>query len=225
MSKANRHSVALRLIGVALLLGSLVASAYFMALALDLANNRWVGWVTLLPLFLSIRLFSPCWALCAGTLWGSSLCIFSASVGLATAEPSLGSVVLLALIPGGYACLGSLMTRRIGFSPLLLGLGWLGVELVLQPVLLHRGLLASTQGDGLIIRTLGNLAGYLLVAFLVAYVNATLLTILDDVCSIACASTRAIPRSSHIAIRWLRKESPVCLVNYALSSQPRAPPR
>ena len=225
MSKGNKHAVALRLIGVALLLGSLVASAYFMALALDLANNRWVGWVTLLPLFLSIRLFSPCWALCAGTLWGSSLCIFSASVGLATVDPSLGSVVLLALIPGGYACLGSLMTRRIGFSPLLLGLGWLAVELVLQPVLLHRGLLASTQGDGLVIRTLGNLAGSLLVAFLVAYVNATLLTILDDACVIACASTRAISRSSSVPIRWLRKESPVCVVDYALSSQPRAPPR
>ena len=225
MRTSNRHSVAPRLVGVALLLGSLVASAYFMALALESHSNRWVGWVTLLPLFLSIRLFSPCWALCAGALWGSSLCLFSASGGMAPVGPSLGTFALLAAIPGVYAFLGSLMTRRIGFSPLLLGLGWLGVELALQPVSLHRGLLASTQGDGLVIRTLGSAAGYLLVAFLVAYVNATLLTILDDACAIVCASMRTVAPSSIVPIRWFRKESPVRLFHYALPSQPRAPPR
>jgi hypothetical protein len=57
------------------------------------------------------------------------------------------------------------LTRQKGFSPLLLGLGWIAVELALQPLGLRYGLLAATQGSGLVVRTMGYLAGYVMVAF------------------------------------------------------------
>ena len=204
---------------------AIVVSAYLMAAALGSTEYRWLGWVTLLPLFLSIRVLSPGWAWCAGSLWGFCVCLFASSGGATVVEASFRSFSLLTIVPGLYALFGVLITRRVGFSPLLLGLGWLVVELALQPLALHRGLLASTQGDGLVVRTLGNLAGYFLVAFLVAYVNATLLIILDDACTVVGASSRMVVPSSAVSRRWFCTQAPAYLVHPLLPLRPRAPPR
>jgi len=203
------------------LVGGLALSALAMNAALASVEGRWLGWVTLLPLFLAIRALVPWQALLAGSFWGLSLCVFSATSQVV--DPSLRSFVLLTAIPGLYAFVASRVTRRVGFSPLLLGLGWVAVELALQPLALHRGLLAGTQGDGLVIRTLGNVAGYLLVAFLVAYVNATLLSILSDVCAQVDTSRQRVWRVPYVA-RWFLAEAPPLALLAVLPSQPRAPP-
>lgn len=207
------------------LVAALVASAFLMSQALASPEHSLLGWVALLPLFLAIRVLPAGWAACAGVLWGLGLGLFSAVTHPAVIAPSVRSFALLAMAPGVYAYLGVLVTRRAGFSPLLLGLGWLGVELALQPLALHRGILASTQGDGLVVRTVGSLAGYYLVAFLVAYVGATLMIILDDACAIVCTSApRVAARASKVSRNWLPIHSTPFTDHLLPAVQPRAPP-
>lgn len=206
------------------LVAALVASAFLMSQALASPDYYWLGWVALLPLFLSIRVLPPHWAACAGALWGLALGVCSTVTDPVVIAPSLLSFALLALAPAAYAYVGVLITRRAGFSPLLLGLGWLGVELALQPLALHRGILASTQGDGLVVRTVGSLAGYYLVAFVVAYVGATVMVILDDACAVVWASSRIAVRAPKISRAWSLFHSTPFTVHLLLPVQPRAPP-
>lgn len=202
---------------------ALAGSAYLMALAIEPPHHVWLGWVTLLPLFYAIRVQSPTRAMMSGAFWGA--CLFTASVAFARTEiaPSLGSFALLSLIPGAYGYFGAALTRRIGFSPFLLALGWIGAEFALAPLGLRHGLLAGTQGDGLAIRLVGSVAGYALVAFLVAYVNASLLSVLASVRR-GASGTRLIRGATDT----IRSYDPIELPSYFLhvlrQAQPRAPP-
>src|SRR3972149_6444443 len=137
---------------------ALAGSAYLMALAIESPKFVWLGWVTLLPLFYAIRVLFPARAFVSGAFWG--YCLFLASAAFARTEiaPSLGSLTLLSLIPGAYCYFGAALTRRIGFSPYLMALGWIGVELALRPLGMHCGLLAGTQGDGMVVRVVGSFA-------------------------------------------------------------------
>ena len=216
----NPRSQFPRMAGLALLL---VASAYLMALSLRLHDARWLGWITLLPLFLSIRILRPLEALLAGGFWGLLLASFSSQGADPTLVPGLKSFVLLTLVPAVYAAIGSRVTRRVGFHPLLLGLGWVGVELALQPLTVRNGLLAATQGDGLVIRAIGHLGGYLCVAFLVAYVNASLLDMLTVACPVG--STRRVFASANEFIETLSHHLRwVVLTHPTLQTSPRGPP-
>jgi apolipoprotein N-acyltransferase len=138
------------------------------------------AWFGLLPLFLAVRILNPREALIAGGFWGA--CLFAALVALgqsfAVSAPL--SLLLLATIPALYTCLGARLTRWTGFHPLLLGLGWVGVELALEPLGLRDGLLAGTQGDGFVFQALGSTLGYGFIAFLIALVNALLLSVLHE---------------------------------------------
>lgn len=152
-----------------------------MALSSDSPVLGWIGWIALLPLFQAIRVLSPVTAGVAGAFWG--VCLFTAAWGFGNA--SLGSnvwgIAPLTLIPGLYAALGAGLTRRIGFSPYLLALGWIGVEFALHPLGLRNGLLPAAVEDGFALRLVGSFTGYVLVAFLVAYVNAALFSVLSDI--------------------------------------------
>ncbi len=223
MVEAAKTSVT-RWLAYAVGLGAALAfSAFLMAVAVHAPSGWWLGWLTLLPLFLCIRVLRPVAAAVAGTFWGVSFFAFSLAGGHTMITPTLGSLVLLGVIPGAYAGLGSLVTRRVGFSPLLLGIGWVGVEFALHPLALPHGLLAGTQGDGLFVRVIGNLAGYVLVAFLVAYVTASLLSVLSDV-YVGVTSLRFAPRSSTAPVAVANPESRLCLLDYISPSRPRAPP-
>jgi len=202
---------------------ALAGSAYLMALAIESPHRVWLGWITLLPLFYGIRVLSPARAMGSGAFWGA--CLFLASVAFARTElaPSLGSFALLSLIPGAYCYFGAALTRRIGFSPFLLALGWIGAEFALAPLGLRHGLLAGTQGDGLAIRLIGSVAGYALVAFLVAYVNASLLSVLTGVRR-GAANSRLIRGSGDTLRAYFPIELPSYLLHIHRRAQPRAPP-
>ena len=202
---------------------ALASSAYLMALAIESPHRVWLGWVTLLPLFYAIQVFSPVRALISGGFWGA--CLFASSVAFATTDitPSLGSFALLSLIPGAYGYFGAALTWRIGFSPFLLALGWIGVEIALAPLGLRHGLLAGTQGDGLAIRLIGSVAGYALVAFLVAYVNAALLSVLTGVRR-GADSSRLIRGSGDPLRSYFSIEFPSYWLHIHRTAQPRAPP-
>lgn len=202
---------------------ALLASAYLMTLARASADYGWLAWGTLLPLFFSIRVLSPRRAMAAGVFWGLGLFVFSAFSQNGFVEATARSLALLTLIPGVYSLVLAAITRRVGFSPLLLGLGWVGVELALRPLALHHGLLAGTQGDGLFIHTLGQLAGFVLVAFVVAYVNASMLSMLRDVC-VTGEPTRFAARSTSRYAWRHPTESTSFLIHIPLLTRPRAPP-
>jgi apolipoprotein N-acyltransferase len=161
--------------GVAL---SLVLSALVMAAALQSSSVSWLAWVGLLPLFLAVRIFGPLRAALAGAIWGACLYGFASSGPDPSIAPQLPAFVLLVYLLGVYAACASLVTRAIGFNPIVLAIGWILLESGLKPLNLHYGLLASTQTDGLLHAWFGRALGYVFVAFLVAYANASLLAFL-----------------------------------------------
>lgn len=202
---------------------SLVVSALLIPLGHSSPDRAWLGWVALLPLFQSIRVFRPAKAMVVGASWG--LCLFLALLTIPTTGniATFSSFALLVTVPALYGFLAAHVTLRIGFSPLLLGLGWIGLEFALLPLGLRNGLLSGTQGNGAIISWVGAFAGTVVVAFIVAYVNAALFATLSRVVSTACGRTVAsgpIPGSRLIfASKSLRLLSLI-----VLPGQPRAPP-
>ena len=119
--------------GVALA-GLLLAGAFAMAVGMGPGDHSWLGWGSLLPLFITIRWLSPWRALLCGALWGGALCGFSVYAVPAGIEPAILSLLLLMVVPGLYACFGAWFTRWYRFDPLVLGVGWIGVELALLPL-------------------------------------------------------------------------------------------
>lgn len=144
------------------------------------ASHRtpWLGCVTLVPLLMAIRTCRPGHAMFCGAIWGSSLYFFAAAAGDTGVSAGLFPFVLLTAIPALYAYFGARLTRWIGFNPLLLGVGWIGVELALEALGLRTALLAGTQDDGTLLHWVDSALGYVLTAFLVAYVNASLVSAL-----------------------------------------------
>ena len=121
----------------------------------------------------------PVRATLAGALWG--LCFYAfAATAVAVITPATLSWLLLATIPAAYAGLGAALTRRIGFNPVVLGVGWILVEIALKPLGLRYGLLAGAQGEGPLLHWVGRLLGYVFVAFVVACASASLLAALSS---------------------------------------------
>jgi apolipoprotein N-acyltransferase len=198
-------------------------SAILMSFAVESPRYWWLGWMTLLPLLQAARSLRPSLALAAGSFWGAVLFAASVTVAQTGVQPALFPLALLVLIPGLYAGFGAALTRRIGFSPYLMALGWVGVEFCLRPVGLEHGLLAGTQGNGVLIYTFGSFAGYFLVAFLVAYINASLLDVLHEVRG-CLPVPRPIPVSSDVVRRVAVADVPFIASWVSRISQPRAPP-
>jgi apolipoprotein N-acyltransferase len=137
------------------------------------------AWIGLLPLFITIRYASPRIALFYGALWGLCLYLFSVATGDGAVSATVRSMGFLAAVPAIYAYLGARLTRRVGYAPLVLAVGWIIVELALEPLALRQGLLAGTQVDGGVVRLVGGILGYVFVAFLIAFVNAQILSLVD----------------------------------------------
>lgn len=201
----------------------IVVSAYLTAAAVGSPTHAWVGWLSLLPLFFAIRLLRPLRASACGALWGASLFVFCAAEGRTAVPATVSSFVLLAGIPAIYACAAAALTRWIGFSPFVLGVGWMGVELALAPLGLHNGLLTASQGDTALMHYIGRALGYVLVGFLVAYVNALLVEVFGRVC-LRLPRPYLVTRSGNGNL-FLRSQIVGCLSLFTLQpSHPRAPP-
>ena len=201
----------------------LVGGAYSMALATAARDYAWLGWLSLIPLLASIRSYRPLGAALAGAAWGLCLYLFSFAAGRTGVLHSLLSLLLLTTIPAAYALLGSLLTRRIGFSPLVLGVSWMGVELVLEPLGLRGGLLAATQGDGTLVHWVGSALGYVLAAFVLAYANSLLLLALTRV-RVGLAPSQ-YPAGPEPHDTRLKPQTFPCFPLFVIPSpRPRAPP-
>ena len=201
----------------------IVLSAYLTAAAVGSPTYAWAGWLSLLPLFFAIRLLRPLRASAYAALWGASLFVFSIVTGRTAVSANLWSFALLTGIPALYTFLGAGLTRWMGFSPFVLGVGWMGVELALAPMGLHSGLLAGTQDHTALMDYIGRALGYVLVGFLVAYVNAALVAVLGRV---QLTVPRFVPTTAlPVCGRSLISQILGCLSLFALQpSHPRAPP-
>jgi hypothetical protein len=162
-------------------------------------------------------------ALACGALWGASLFVFSITAGRTAVAANLWSFALLTCIPALYTFLGASLTRWMGFSPFVLGVGWMGVELALAPLGLHSGLLAGTQDHTALMDYIGRALGYVLIGFLVAYVNAALVAVVAGV-RLRLPRPFLVTRSGN-GILFLRSQIVGCLSLVTLQpSNPRAPP-
>ena len=201
----------------------LVISAGVSVVSWQTSIGPYLAWVALIPLLLAIRVLTPSRAMIAGSFWGICLFAFAALSNGALFEPTLGALLRLATIPAAYAWLGSRVTRRTGFSPLMLGLGWVVVELLLQPLGLQNGLLTGMLGHALVVRTLGYLAGSLVVAFLVVYVSASMLEMLAAAVVVPGGSRRA-PRVGGVVSKHSPIEIPSFSFQFLQPARARAPP-
>jgi len=207
------------------LVGAVLGSAYLTAVTSRTSAYPPAGFLALLPLFAAVRVLSPWRALGLGALWGAALFVFGTYPigGLRLFSPTLGNLCVLSTAVGGYAFVGAALTRWIGFSPFVLGVGWMGVELALAPLGLHSGLLAGTQDHTALMDYIGRALGYVLVAFLVAYVNAALVAVFARV-------RLRLPRPFRITtsgngVLFLRSQIVGGLSLVTLQpSHPRAPP-
>ena len=198
----------------------LPVSAFLLSTALALPAYSWLGWLALLPLFRVIQVLRPAHALLAGGVWGASLYVFSVGPCETGLAEGILPFALLTLAPALYAFGGAHLTRRIGYSPFVLAVGWILLELALKPLNLRHGLLAATQGNGLLVQFVGGVFGYAFVAFLVALASACFLSVL--------ARVRLPNRVTTLSEAWAgwitRLVSSVHSLRYTISSQPRAPP-
>ncbi len=203
-------------------LGLLISAGLSVA-SCQTAAAPYLAWVVLIPLLLATRVLTPSRAFVAGSFWGTCLFLLSALSSGALFEPTLGALLRLATIPAAFAWLGSLVTRRSGFSPLMLGLGWVVVELLLQPLGMKNGLLTGMLGHGLVVRTLGYLAGSLVVAFLVVYVSASILEMLTAAMAVPGGSRRT-PRVGGVVSKHSPIEIPAFSFQFLQPARARAPP-
>ena len=127
------------------------------------------------------------------------------------------------MVPGIYAYLGARLTRWIGFNPFVLGVAWMGVELALGPAGLRTGLLAAAHEDGTFVHWVSEALGYVLVGFLVALVNASLVSVLSAACWTVLPARHRVPSGDVGA-----SLPPQTFFSHPLlairASQPRAPP-
>lgn len=177
--REDRANRAKRRVKAAALAVSLAFSALLMVLVVGSPAWSGLAWISLLPLFAAVRFLRPIPAVLAGGWWGLCLYLFSIAGAAPSVSSTLSSLVLLAAVPAVYAGLGTLATRAFGFNPVILGLGWIAVEVALQPVGLDRGLLGGAQAEGTRLHWATEVLGYISVAFLVACANASLLAFLS----------------------------------------------
>lgn len=205
------------------LIVSVFFSAFVMALSLGSPGGSWLGWFSLSPLFIAIRVLRPRQAMLAGGLWGLCLSVFLEAGVHAGAGPGLQSAALLVAVPAIYAYLGARLTRGIGFSPFVLGVAWLGVELAFHALGLRNGLLGATTGHGALLGWLAGALGYVVVAFLVAYVNASLVSALSGI-RMSFAPCRLPSVRLDSGLRLTPQTSTLCSLFGVRLAQPRAPP-
>lgn len=203
-----------------LLVVAIVVSAYTTARCDRLAYGVWLGWVAIVPLFAAIRLLGPLSATGCGVLWGACVAMLHP---VSLAELHSWSPLVMPLVAGAYTGLGSALTRWIGFSPFVLGVGWMGVELAAVPLGFSGGLASGGLHETAWMDLGGRALGFVVLAFVVAYVNAALLSLAGRMTTSKGRMFSARKSSALPAIRspkWIR----VMISGWCDARRPRAPP-
>ena len=137
--------------------------------------------------------------------------------------PTLTKFLLLTATPALYCGSAAWLSRRIGFSPFVLGVGWLGVEFALGQAGLRTGLLGLAAGEGGALHWLGEVLGWLFVCFLFALLNAWVVVVLNGVRLNGAVQLRPVSSADYIPLLFAQT-----FMGYPLfsvpASQPRGPP-
>ena len=218
-SAGTRDSLALTA-GLALLGSFLLAQSFRFE-----GRFWWVAWLSVLPLFLAIHTLRPARAMAIGFIWGLGFSIFS-GLGLETPVLSraLSALLYPACITALYTLSGAFLTSRLGFRPVLLATGWVGVEIALQPIGLPHGLLAAGEWDWPIVPFLAGFFGHALVSAVVAFASVTILLVVsiaveggseagaaylgDQSRRIPVYLNHVTPRGAGLGCRWLARSPP-----------------
>jgi len=162
-------------------------SALLTAVAITYPDCHWLAWFSLMPLFVAIRRLSSGWATWCGALWGGGIAFFASILpGGAIPNPDINAIALVA-IPAAYAGLMALYSRRFGYSPLAMALGWILAELAFRTAGVTNGLLAAQYSMGPALHIVAALLGCGFAAFAVVWTNA-LLTFVPWKITLRCAA-------------------------------------
>ena len=151
-------------------------SAY--ALALTHFSDRLgpLAWVALIPFFVVIRGSSKPASAGHGALWGAVYFTLFGLIKSGLSPYSFPAFVIIGVIGSALLALClNLVSRRLGFNPLALGLVWLIFEVIRIELVTHCGTLASSQpidGRFLNMSAFTGLSG---LALLIVVVNACLI--------------------------------------------------
>ncbi len=168
VGKNFRYTV-LRHAATAIKVVALALSAMVTAFAVSALEHPLVGIVGFLPLIFICQTETPLRAFLLGSVWGGSLCVSNLTLGSALVVHDLGTLLLLAVLPACYAALGACVTRRIGFSPFILALGWILVECCVGSRI--SGSLISQTDSGML-AVVGRHLGSAWSAFVVVYLGS-----------------------------------------------------
>jgi apolipoprotein N-acyltransferase len=130
-----------------------------------------------MPLLIAVRSLPAGRAALTGAAWGLGILLsflLHRNSAFPIHWPGL-SIALIVAVPTAYAGVGSILTRRFGFRPVLLALGWIGAEVALRPLGLPNGLLGETQRDARLAHILVNALGYGFIGALIVFANGILL--------------------------------------------------
>ena len=207
----------------AALIIAVIVGARLTALAMSSDAHAWLGWFALVPIFFMIRLWRPTHALLGGAIWGA--CLFAFSNGSFQELPvsALARFLLLTATPAIYCGSAAWLSRRIGFSPFVLGVGWMGVELALGQAGLRTGLLGLAAGGGGVLHWLGEILGWILVCFLFALLNAWVVVVLNGARLSVVEQLRPISSADHVPLLFAQTFKGYPLFSVP-ASQPRGPP-
>ncbi len=145
-----------------------LVSAFVFTLVSE-STHSLLSFLCLLPLLRAAQGMRPAHAMGVGALWGSSACLFAALDGGSAITASAVGVVGLLVAPALYACGGSWVTRRVGFSPFVLALGWILIECTLGQS--TRGALIGSSDSGML-AVVGRHLGSAWSAFVVVYLGS-----------------------------------------------------
>lgn len=168
----------------AVLLTSSAVAGVLLSLLIKSKSAPFLSLALASPLFLAVRFCAPWRAACCGASWAGFAVLSAKVVGVAAIGGSSVSSLLLFAVITAFSYAFAQLTRRRGFNPLALAMGWAGVELALSPLHLPNGLLLAGQESALLF-AVGKLGGFVFASFLVALVCAMLVALLAEV--VICA--------------------------------------
>jgi apolipoprotein N-acyltransferase len=158
-----------------------------------------------------------------GALWGASVFLFAATHSDTSLALSPLAFVLLTVTPAVYAAMGAWVTRRAGFSPFVLAVGWILAEFALRPLALTHGLGAVSTASSGLLGIVGQFLGHAWVAFLLVYCGAWLLRLVSRMRLALILSQAVAGLDEARRMLWL---IPALVPQRVVRSAPtRAPPR
>jgi apolipoprotein N-acyltransferase len=161
---------------------SLSCGAILVAVAVGVPRCPWIGWLGLFPILTAIRFLTPAKASISGIVWSLSYCLALYILGVTSFVRSYVSISAILVLPALYLSLGASVTRRFGFQPVFLALGWVILEYVFTFVGIRHGLLGLTTETVGGVHLVMQAFGYIFVAFLIVLINAELLSIICGIC-------------------------------------------